>query len=66
VQGFLSLVLTLWFFFFSKLGRLVLHHDKETGKCEEEVARLNIVARVITSGYDAQMATGEHKGEKSG
>ncbi|KAK5654710.1 hypothetical protein OQA88_7034 [Cercophora sp. LCS_1] len=58
LQALISLVLSLWVFFFSRSGRLDVHHDDGTAEHAIEVKRLESILDILMVGNDIQMLTG--------
>ncbi|KAH8886552.1 hypothetical protein GQ53DRAFT_596466, partial [Thozetella sp. PMI_491] len=57
-QAFISIVLAVWVFFLSKLGRLEVEHEEGTHEFASEKKRLDIVLSMLMVGNDIQMLTG--------
>ncbi|KAI1340346.1 hypothetical protein F5Y15DRAFT_415234 [Xylariaceae sp. FL0016] len=57
-QAFISLCLSIWVFFLSKIGHLEVRHDEGTAEHESEKKRLEIVSSMLMVGNDIQMITG--------
>jgi hypothetical protein len=60
VQTFVSLALSIWVFFLSKLGRLDVSHEQGSEEYKVELGRLRIISRCIMVGYDVQLLLGEY------
>lgn len=58
-QAFLSLVLSFWVVFLSKLGRLNFQYEDGTKEHEAEKKRLKLVSDILMVGNDVQMLTGK-------
>ncbi|KAI1374998.1 hypothetical protein F4677DRAFT_424271 [Hypoxylon crocopeplum] len=58
VQAFISLVLSFWVFFLTKLGRLDIQHPEGTAEHASEKKRLGFVSEILMVGNDLQMVTG--------
>jgi hypothetical protein len=58
-QAFISLVLSIWVFFLSKIGRLAVKHRLGTRDHEIELERLKIVSKIVLTGNHAQLLTGK-------
>ncbi|KAI1417534.1 hypothetical protein F5Y13DRAFT_151221 [Hypoxylon sp. FL1857] len=58
VQAFISLALSFWVFFLTKLGRLDIQHPEGTPGHASEKKRLGFVSDILMIGNDLQMITG--------
>ncbi|KAI1096352.1 hypothetical protein F5B19DRAFT_143170 [Rostrohypoxylon terebratum] len=58
VQAFISLALSFWVFFLTKLGRLDAQHPEGTVEHACEKKRLGFVSDILMVGNDLQMITG--------
>ncbi|OTB08007.1 hypothetical protein M426DRAFT_317511 [Hypoxylon sp. CI-4A] len=58
VQAFISLALSFWVFFLTKLGRLDIQHPEGTPEHASEKKRLGFVSSILMTGNDLQMITG--------
>ncbi|KAI1457642.1 hypothetical protein F4805DRAFT_474941 [Annulohypoxylon moriforme] len=58
VQAFISLALSFWVFFLTKLGRLDAQHPEGTIEHACEKKRLGFVSEILMVGNDLQMITG--------
>jgi hypothetical protein len=59
-QAFISLVLSLWVVFLTKMGHLKLHHEEGTKEHIIEKRRLELVLDMLMVGNDIQMLTGTY------
>jgi hypothetical protein len=59
VQAGLSIVLAVFVFFLSKLGRLKVEHLEGTEEYKVEIGRLRIISRIIMIGNDVQLMLGK-------
>ncbi|KAI1212887.1 uncharacterized protein F4807DRAFT_303704 [Annulohypoxylon truncatum] len=58
IQAFISLVLSFWVFFLTKLGRLDSQHPEGTPEHASQKKRLGFVSEILMTGNDLQMITG--------
>ncbi|KAI0834777.1 hypothetical protein F5Y06DRAFT_277850 [Hypoxylon sp. FL0890] len=58
VQALISLVLSFWVFFLTKLGRLDIQHPEGTPGHASDKKRLGFVSEILMIGNDLQMITG--------
>ncbi|KAI1102957.1 hypothetical protein F4804DRAFT_247565 [Jackrogersella minutella] len=57
-QALISLLLSFWVFFLTKLGRLDIQHPEGTPEHASEKKRLGFVSEILMVGNDLQMITG--------
>jgi hypothetical protein len=60
VQTFVSLALSFWVFFLSKLGRLKISHERGSEEYKVELGRWRIISRCIMVGNDVQLMLGQY------
>lgn len=58
MQAFISISLSIWVFFWTKLGRLDVKHPEGTAEHESTKKRLGFLSSILMVGNDLQMITG--------